>query len=51
MRGIFAKEERRRISQRVSRAKRAIKAQGRFTGGVAPFGWESVPTPMDQAAP
>jgi site-specific DNA recombinase len=45
MHGICAKEEHRRISQRVSRAKRAIKAQGRFTGCVAPFGWESVPNP------
>ena len=45
MRGVFAKEERRRISDRVKRAKRTIKAQGRFTGGVAPFGWESVPNP------
>jgi DNA invertase Pin-like site-specific DNA recombinase len=40
MRGVFAKEERRRISDRVKRAKRTIKAQGRFTGGVAPFGWD-----------
>jgi site-specific DNA recombinase len=45
MRGIFAKEERRRISERVSRAKRAMKAQNRFTGGVPPFGWRSVPKP------
>jgi DNA invertase Pin-like site-specific DNA recombinase len=45
MRSIFAREERKRISDRVKRAKRTIKAQGRFTGGVAPFGWQSVPNP------
>ena len=45
MRSIFAMEERKRISDRVKRAKRTIKAQGRFTGGVAPFGWQSVPNP------
>ena len=45
MRSVFAREERRRISDRVKRAKRTIKAQGRFTGGVPPFGWTSVDNP------
>jgi site-specific DNA recombinase len=45
IRGIFAKEERKRISERVSRAKKTMKSQGRWTGGVAPFGWTSGPNP------
>jgi hypothetical protein len=45
MKAIIAQEERRRISERVSRSKRAMKAQGRWTGGVAPFGWASGPNP------
>jgi DNA invertase Pin-like site-specific DNA recombinase len=45
MRSIFAREERKRISERVKRAKRALRAQHRFTGGVAPFGWQSAANP------
>ena len=45
MRGIFAREERRRISDRVKRAKRAIKAQGDSPAESPPFGWTSVDNP------
>lgn len=42
---LIAQEERRRISERVSRSKKTMKAQGRWTGGVPPFGWTSIDNP------
>jgi site-specific DNA recombinase len=46
IKAIIAQEERRRISERVSRSKRAVRDMGRWGGGVAPFGWASAPNPL-----
>jgi site-specific DNA recombinase len=42
---LIAQEERRRISERVSRSKRALRDMNRWGGGVPPFGWTSAGNP------
>jgi DNA invertase Pin-like site-specific DNA recombinase len=55
VRGAFAEFERDRISERIKATKQRQKARGKFSGGVAPFGWvydaqrRMVPVPAQQA--